>query len=69
MRQGFARNMVRCADDMIGYIDFEDDPLATLPRELCIVKDALCYAYSTALYLRQAGVMEAARPHWQQWRT
>lgn len=68
LSQGFARNMVRCPDDVIGYIDFEDDPLATLPRELCIVKDALCYAHSTALFLRQAGMLDAARPHWQQWR-
>ena len=69
LSQGFARNMVRCPDDVIGYIDFEDDPLATLPHELCIVKDALCYAHSTALFLRQADVLSAARPHWQEWRT
>ncbi|GAB2461042.1 MAG: hypothetical protein ACN6O3_11965 [Comamonas sp.] len=67
LSQGFARNMVRCPDDVIGYIDFEDDPLATLPRELCIVKDALCYAHSTALFLRQAGMLDAARQHWRQW--
>jgi len=69
LSQGFARNMVRCPDDVIGYIDFEDDPLATLPRELCIIKDALCYAHSSALFLRQAGMLDAARPHWQQWRS
>jgi hypothetical protein len=67
LSQAFARNMVRCADDVVGYIDFEDDPLATLPPELCVVKDALCYAHSTALFLQDAGTLAAARPLWRAW--
>ena len=67
LSQAFARNMVRCADGVVGYIDFEDDPLATLPPALCIVKDMLCYAHSTALFLQDAGTLAAARPLWQAW--
>ena len=67
LSQAFARNMVRCADGVVGYIDFEDDPLATLPPALCIVKDMLCYAHSTALFLQDAGNLAAARPLWQAW--
>ena len=67
LSQAFARNMVRCPDGVIGYIDFEDDPLATLSPALCIVKDALCYAHSTALFLDNAGTLEAARADWHAW--
>ena len=67
LSQAFARNMVRGPDGVVGYIDFEDDPLATLPRELCIVKDALCYAQSTALFMQTAGQLDAARELWQAW--
>ena len=67
LSQAFARNMVRCPDGVIGYIDFEDDPMATLPAPLCIVKDALCYAHSTAIFLHHAGTLEAARLQWQAW--
>lgn len=67
LSQAFARNMVRCADGVVGYIDFEDDPLAALPPELCVVKDALCYAHSTALFLQDAGTLGSARTRWQAW--
>ncbi len=67
LSQAFARNMVRCADGVVGYIDFEDDPLAALPPELCVVKDALCYAHSTALFLQEAGTLSSARARWQAW--
>ena len=67
LSQAFARNMVRCPDGVIGYIDFEDDPMATLPAPLCIVKDALCYAQSTALFMQTAGQLDAARELWQAW--
>ena len=67
LSQAFARNMVRCSDGVVGYIDFEDDPQATLPPALCIVKDMLCYAHSTALFLQNAGTLSAARPLWQAW--
>ena len=67
LSQAFARNMVRCPDGVIGFIDFEDDPQATLPLALCVVKDALCYAHSTALFLQDAGTLAGARQHWQAW--
>ncbi len=51
----------------MGYIDFEDDPTAVLPLPLCHGRDALCYAHSTAIYLRQCGALEDARPLWAQW--
>lgn len=67
LSQGFARNLVLCPDGEIGFIDFEDDPLAMLPLLQCQVRDALCYAHSAALYLDQAGALGAARPLWQAW--
>ena len=67
LSQAFASNMVRCPDGVIGYIDFEDDPMATLSPALCMVKDALCYAHSTALFLQKAGMLDAARGPWQTW--
>ena len=30
LSQAFARNLVRCPDGVVGYIDFEDDPTAVL---------------------------------------
>ncbi|WP_280191802.1 hypothetical protein [Delftia sp. PS-11] len=65
LSQAFARNMVCCADGVIGFIDFEDDPAAHLPLPLCHVRDALCYAHSTAWILHQAGAQQAARAAWQ----
>lgn len=65
LSQAFARNMVCCADGVIGFIDFEDDPAAHLPLALCRVRDALCYAHSTAWILAKAGAMPAARAAWQ----
>ncbi|CAB5720775.1 Predicted acyl-CoA transferases/carnitine dehydratase [Delftia tsuruhatensis] len=65
LSQAFARNMVCCADGVIGFIDFEDDPAAHLPLPLCRVRDALCYAHSTAWILAKAGAMPAARSAWQ----
>ncbi len=67
LSQAFARNLVRCPDGVVGYIDFEDDPTAVLPLPLCHGRDALCYAHSTAIYLRQCGALEDARPLWAQW--
>lgn len=64
LSQAVARNMVVCADGVIGFIDFEDDPAAHLPRAVCIARDALNYAQSTALFLQQAGAMEQAQKHW-----
>ncbi|MNY86434.1 hypothetical protein D3C78_26400 [compost metagenome] len=67
LSQAFARNLVRCPDGVIGYIDFEDDPTAHLPLPVCQVRDALCYAHSTAWILEQANAMPEARKHWQAW--
>jgi hypothetical protein len=64
LSQAVARNMVVCADGEIGFIDFEDDPAAHLPRAVCMARDALNYAQSTALFLQQADAMAAAQRHW-----
>ena len=66
LSQAVARNMVVCADGVIGFIDFEDDPAAHLPQAVCMARDALNYAQSTALFLQQAGALEQARETWQQ---
>lgn len=67
LSQAFARNLVRCPDGIVGYIDFEDDPAASLPLAQCQARDVLCYVHSTALYLRESGALEAARPLWAAW--
>ncbi len=67
LSQAFARNLVRCPDGVIGYIDFEDDPTAHLPLPVCQVRDALCYAHSTAWMLERAGALPEARKHWRAW--
>lgn len=67
LSQAFARNLVRCPDGVIGYIDFEDDPAAALPLPLCHARDALCFAHSTAWILQSADALPAARTQWQAW--
>lgn len=67
LSQAFARNLVRCPDGVVGYLDFEDDPAATLPLPVCQVRDLLCYAHSTALYLRASGALPAARADTAAW--
>ena len=67
LSQAFARNLVRCPDGTVGYIDFEDDPMAVLPLAHCQARDALCYVHSTALFLVQAGALAPAQAAWQQW--
>ena len=67
LSQAFARNLVRCPDGVIGYIDFEDDPAAALPLPLCHARDALCFAHSTAWILHTADALPAARTQWQAW--
>ena len=67
LSQAFARNLVRCPDGVIGYIDFEDDPAAHLPLHVCHARDALCYAHSTAWILEQAQALAEARKHWRAW--
>ena len=67
LSQAFARNLVRCPDGVIGYVDFEDDPAAALPLPLCHARDALCFAHSTAWMLHAAAALPAARIQWQAW--
>lgn len=67
LSQAFARNLVRCPDGVIGYIDFEDDPAAHLTPAVCQARDALCYAHSTAWILVQTGALTEARKHWHAW--
>lgn len=67
LSQAFARNMVRCPDGEVACIDFEDDPAAVLPLAVCHVRDALCYAHSTAIYLHANGTLPEARERWAAW--
>lgn len=67
LSQAFARNLVICPDGELACVDFEDDPLAVLPLAVCQVRDALCYAHSTAIYLSHAGALAQARVQWRQW--
>lgn len=64
LSQAFARNMVQCADGVIGYIDFEDDPGATLSLAQCQTRDWLSYLHSTAALI-DAAAPHAAGTHWQ----
>lgn len=67
LSQAFARNMVCCPDGGVACIDFEDDPAAVLPLAVCHVRDALCYAHSTAIYLHACGALPEARERWAEW--
>ena len=67
LSQAFARNLVRCPDGVIGYIDFEDAPAEHLPMPVCHARDALCFAHSTAWILVDAGGLKEARQHWHAW--
>lgn len=67
LSQAFARNLMRCPDGVLACIDFEDDPAAVLPLAVCHVRDALCYAHSTAIYLREGGTLTEGRERWAQW--
>ncbi len=67
LSQAFARNLVRCPDGVVGYIDFEDDPARALPLAHCQARDALCYVHSTALFLVEGGALGGARALWTRW--
>jgi hypothetical protein len=67
LSQAFARNLVRCPDGAVGYIDFEDDPASVMSLPQCQVRDVLCYVHSAAIYLQEAGQLEAAREPWRCW--
>ncbi len=64
LSQAFARNLVQCADGVIGYIDFEDDPGATLTLAQCQTRDWLSYLHSTATLI-DAAAPHAAGARWQ----
>lgn len=44
LSQAFARNLVRCPDGVVGFIDFEDDPTSALPWRTarCATRCASC---------------------------
>ena len=67
LSQAFARNLVRDDRGVVAYVDFEDDPAAALPLATCQVRDALCYAHSTAIYLAESGALAQARALWTDW--
>ena len=67
LSQAFARNMVREPSGAVVCIDFEDDPAAVLPLAVCHVRDALCYAHSTAIYLHTSGTLTEGRARWAAW--
>jgi hypothetical protein len=60
LSQAFARNLVRLPDGGIGFIDFEDDPLATLCLPDAQARDWLSYLHATALAVHEAGASAAA---------
>ena len=60
LSKAFARNLVRTPDGRIGFIDFEDDPLAVLPLAQAQARDWLSYLHSTALAVHESGSTEAA---------
>ncbi|RZL60859.1 MAG: hypothetical protein EOP81_19195 [Variovorax sp.] len=57
LSQAFARNLMVCPDGVIGYIDFEDDPGATLGLAECQARDWLTYLHATG------ALVDAAAPH------
>jgi hypothetical protein len=63
LSQAFDRNLMQCPDGVIGYIDFEDDPGATLSLAECQTRDWLSYLHSTAMRLDAASPHSAAE-HW-----
>ena len=67
LSQAFARNMVLDPSGAVICIDFEDDPAAVLPLAVCHVRDALCYAHSTAIFLHTSGTLTEGRARWAAW--
>ncbi|WP_171016208.1 hypothetical protein [Ramlibacter sp. 2FC] len=65
LSQAFARNLVRCPDGAIGYIDFEDDPRLALSLAQCQARDWLSYLHATAVLLHEAGALPQAAALWR----
>ncbi len=55
LSQAFARNIMVREDGDIAFIDFEDDPGEVMALPLCQARDWLCFIFSTAVILAQAG--------------
>ncbi|UOO81328.1 hypothetical protein LVJ83_10195 [Uruburuella testudinis] len=66
LSQAFARNIIICNDNTIGFIDFEDDPGQYMPLIRCQSRDYLCYLHSTAIWLQKHRLLEPAARLWQQ---
>lgn len=63
LSQAFARNMMSDGKN-ISFLDFEDDPSEVLTIAQCQARDWLCYIHSTALILKNGGLLEAAAEKW-----
>lgn len=63
LSQAFARNMMWDGKN-ISFLDFEDDPSEVLTIAQCQARDWLCYIHSTALILKNGGLLEAAAEKW-----
>lgn len=64
LSESFARNMIFVNDSLIGFIDFEDDPLSAMSLPQCHARDFLCYLHSGALLMTEFGVSAKARELW-----
>lgn len=65
LSQAFARNMIRMENGRIGFIDFEDNPQAILPLNICQSRDWLCYLQSTIPLIKQRNQLAKSREIWQ----
>ena len=52
LSQAFARNLVWSPEQGLGAIDFEDDPISTMPLSQAQVRDWLPYFFSTAILFK-----------------
>lgn len=52
LSQAFARNLVWAAEQGLGAIDFEDDPVIAMPLAQAQVRDWLPFLFSTAIYFK-----------------
>ena len=50
LSQAFARNLVRCPDGVLGFIDFEEDPLEVMDLDQAQARDWLMFAFGMAKY-------------------
>lgn len=62
-----AGDLLVCSNGTLACTHLDASALRTLSAELCQVRDALGWLWSTAGLLHQAGLREAARPLWNAW--